>query len=889
VSSADGGDWVNERGTRQSRENCERALRDGQPIEGTVAERHLIEQRGLQQPFWPELRYLADARTGEGALIAPLTVGGKVVGVQATFIDPDGRKSAIDPARETWKVDEKPTPNAIFDLPHRGGSDEIVICDGVEDALTVWTFGRPKSRVIGLPGQWALRHLEFPAGTRILVVPDGDPPGSQGALWLHGGVDHLLLSGCQVSIPLIPPVQTPKLDASEILRQTGVDGLLNWLDQATPAKLSDDGELRRLAKLTLLDYARERVAAAKRLGISVKFIDQAVENMRKTIAAEEQAAKDDFLDIGETRPWDEAVDGAELLDDLARTIRSYVVMTPEQTWAVSLWILFTWCFAAAVVAPKLWIKSAEKRSGKSRLMELLYYLCRNPLGGSRMSPAAFYRLVEARDHPTLLLDEADTFIASSEDFRGLLDAGFDDTEMAKVWICVGDDHVPTPFSVFTPTAIAGISRLKDTVADRCIRIELERKARGEQVARLRRRDTGPLADLARKCARWAADNVADLTQATPDIPEAIHDRAADGWDLLLAIADHSSEAWGGRARRAALLISGDGAYPMEDESVGIQLLGDMRDILTADKGLDRITSADLVERLNELEDRPWPEFVRGKPLTRTQLARLLRPFRISPGTIRITTTGIDAKSGRPTGTAKGYKRSQFRLAFERYLPPLSERPDPDPTKPPEDEYEDTSPDTPPISPDFADTPTQDQDFCGFEPDFEPSQERSCDGSKNAENASVSAACDGVTANLAEKEGVPERGASEPPSDGAKRKQAINDRFVAYIDMCRAEATGVRGAPNGVTDSFVPISVEEGARYYATLHPGWSLARIAKELAVPVSRIEALFPDRAAAESPLVIKVRATLAEHPDWTAEQISKHIKRPGSAVNRALHSIGH
>jgi len=387
VSSADGGGWVSEPGTRQSRDECERALRDGVPIAGTPAERYLVEQRGLQQPFWAALRYLADARTAEGALIAPLTVDGKLVGVQATFLEPDGRKSVIDPARQIWKLTEKPTPSAIFDLPHRGGNvDEIVICDGLEDALVVWTFGRPRSRLIGLPGQWALRHLKFPEGTKVLIVADGDPPGSQGATWLQQGIDHLLLSGCGVLVTEIPPVQVPKLDANEIFRESGVDGLRAWLDQAAPAKLSDDGEIRRLARLDLLAYGRERLAAARHLGITVGILDQIVDQMRTTIAKEEEEAKGDFIDIDETRPWDDQVDGAELLDGLAEKIRSFVVMTDEQKWAVSLWVLFTWCFDAAVVAAKLWVKSAEKRSGKTRLLEVLYHLCRRPLGGSRMSP-----------------------------------------------------------------------------------------------------------------------------------------------------------------------------------------------------------------------------------------------------------------------------------------------------------------------------------------------------------------------------------------------------------------------------------------------------------------------------------------------------------------------
>ena len=57
-----------------------------------------------------------------------------------------------------------------------------------------------------------------------------------------------------------------------------------------------------------------------------------------------------------------------------------------------------------------------------------------------------------------------------------------------------------------------------------------------------------------------------------------------------------------------------------------------------------------------MEDRPWPEWKSGKPLTQNALARLLRSFGIYPDTIRIGET-----------TAKGYLLSQFKDAFDRYL------------------------------------------------------------------------------------------------------------------------------------------------------------------------------------------------------------------------------
>jgi putative DNA primase/helicase len=292
-----------------------------------------------------------------------------------------------------------------------------------------------------------------------------------------------------------------------------------------------------------------------------------------------------------------------------------------------------------------------------------------------MSPAAFYRLIEARDRPCLLLDEFDAFAAESEDFRGLLDAGFDNTEMSKVWICTGDDYEPTAFSVFTPQAIAGIGNIKDTVADRCIEIALQRKIRSEKVARLRRRNTAPLVELAQKCARWAKDNVADLAQAEPDIPETIHDRAADSWELLVAIADQAGGHWGkrpndiGRARRAALWISGDGRYSTEEDSIGIQLLHDIRhvlgpNLLNLNPAAKGVRSADLVTWLISMEDRPWLAYSSRHPINQYQLAKLLRPFNVL--------SKLRKEGG---ATYRGYRLKALQMAFDRYLPPVEQDPD----------------------------------------------------------------------------------------------------------------------------------------------------------------------------------------------------------------------
>ena len=87
------------------------------------------------------------------------------------------------------------------------------------------------------------------------------------------------------------------------------------------------------------------------------------------------------------------------------------------------------------------------------------------------------------------------------------------------------------------------------------------------------------------------------------------------------------------------------------------LLVDIRDILARTES-DRISIADLAAELGKMEDRPWPDFGRGKSITTAKLSRMLKRF------------GIFSSSMRDgSETFKGYILGSFTEGFARYLPP----------------------------------------------------------------------------------------------------------------------------------------------------------------------------------------------------------------------------
>lgn len=256
--------------------------------------------------------------------------------------------------------------------------------------------------------------------------------------------------------------------------------------------------------------------------------------------------------------------------------------------------------------------------------------------------------------PTLLIDEADTFVTTSEELRGVINSGHT-RATAYVVRTEGEDLQPRRFSTWAPIAFATIGKLPGTVEDRSITIPLRRRRPDEKVERLRRNHVEHLHAVASRAARFASDHSVEISALDPNIPDQLHDRAADNWRPLLAIADVAGGEWPERARIAAITLSADGAA--DQDSLRTMLLNDIRSCFQS-KGVDRFASDALVTFLVNLDDKPWPELNKGRPITKAGLARLLKPFGILPTTIR-----LDGDR-----TAKGYYLSAFEDAFTRYLP-----------------------------------------------------------------------------------------------------------------------------------------------------------------------------------------------------------------------------
>jgi putative DNA primase/helicase len=416
--------------------------------------------------------------------------------------------------------------------------------------------------------------------------------------------------------------------------------------------VQDALESARLAALSPLDYDRERLAAAERLGVRVATLDDAVKAARPK--AESTTGRN--ITLREATPWHAPVLLGPLLGDLSAAFSRHVILPPGAATVLALWVAHTYVYQDFDHTPRLAIRSATKRAGKSTLLEVIEALAHRSMQASSISASGAFRIVEALAPLTLLMDETDTFLRDNEELRGVLNSGFHRTGFVVRVIEVEGEHKPVQFATYAPVAFAGIGALPDTLEDRSIPIVLQRKAAGDTVTRLRAPGAREhLAELARKLARWAADEGHRLGR-DPEMPAALNDREQDICVPLLAIADAAGGAWPARARDALLTLFRQRAAEGAGLEAGVQLLADLR-TLFAETGATRLSSAEVVNRLGQMEDRPWPEWRNGKPITAPQLARVLRPFGIVPLNFR-----------RGEEVVKGYLADRFTEAWARYLP-----------------------------------------------------------------------------------------------------------------------------------------------------------------------------------------------------------------------------
>ncbi len=513
-----------------------------------------------------------------------------------------------------WTLDG--VSRVLYRLPELQGQTVAYVVEGEKDADRLRVIGLAATTNVGGAGKWLpayTQQLKAATIESVVILPDNDDPGRKHA---EDVARSCHAAGLKVKIVTLPDLPT-KGDVSD------------WLHAG-----HTKAELVELVKATTL-YAPPPVDSPK--------------PTKKPKAEKPKQGRDVvFEDID---LWPNAVNGVALLDGLAATFSTYLALPDHASTALALWTIHAFTFDNWYASPFLAVTSPAKRCGKTLLLIVLGALVPRRLFAANVTPAVLFRTIE-KYRPTLLIDEADTFIKDNDELRGVLNSGH--TRTTAVCIrAVGDDHDPRAFSTWCPKAIALIGKLPGTLDDRAIEIKMRRRTAGESVARLRQdRIDVECRRLRQQAARWSDDHQDQLRDADPDVPAALHDRAGDCWRPLLAIADAAGGAWPALAREAALALSGVD----EDDDIGSKLLLDIRAVFADENDPDVLGSTTIIEKLVAMEDRPWSEWSHGRPLSPMKLAWMLKGYSVMPaGKVRVGDK-----------TVRAYRRTSFTDAWTRY-------------------------------------------------------------------------------------------------------------------------------------------------------------------------------------------------------------------------------
>jgi hypothetical protein len=355
--------------------------------------------------------------------------------------------------------------------------------------------------------------------------------------------------------------------------------------------------------------------------------------------------------------------GAHIVDTLEVTFRRYLALDPGLPLVLALWTLATYVFDCFDAFPYLAITSPTKRCGKTRLAEIIDLLSCNGLRTVGATPAAIFRTIRKYELEgstvTLILDEAEvlgTRSERSEQLREILNAGYRRGQCVLRCERVGEGgYESQEFNVYCPKVMVLIGNLNDTLADRCIPIAMRRRKPGEPVERFLYSQAREAKRCRREVERWVKFSRTKVKRCHRRDVEFLEDREAELWSPLFTVCAAACPDRLEELKIIALRVSG-AKRTDEPAEWGLLLLRDIREVFDRN-GENRVSTTGLIYALNAIDESPWVGWSRGRGLDARGLARLLKPFRISPHNLRLDENTI----------AKGYERLDFEEAWATYL------------------------------------------------------------------------------------------------------------------------------------------------------------------------------------------------------------------------------
>ena len=643
---------------------------------GTVT-RQYLSHRGIE--LLPEdngvvdvIGHTDDARLGESAFIAMLSEGGRDTSAMVTYLTPFATKSQAKPNRRRLDLVKTKAP-PVLRLPPpdpTGALDPIadyLVGEGMEDALSLYQLRRNLT-VIGVPGVGAIKDLGFRKGDRVIIVADGDEPGSRGAKDLAAAVDALLLAGVKVRVTRTALGE----DANQVLVHWGIDILRELCACPPEAQLSLNGRITRLAELDdPVAAAQERLLIAKIFNVGVKVVDDSLKALRRARAAATKPKKIEDEDDGVPMPppdleWEEEVNLAAALQTAVETAKRFLIAPAWIYDIMVLWSAVTHLVQderiALPVMPQLAFQSDQESSGKSVGLEIVSTLSfRGALRASYTAATLFRKNHD--DRVTFALTELHNVLSDKNgDMQAIInachrrsEAFIDRTETdAKT----GKRYVVT-YRCWAALAWGSISSMPPEVQSRALVLLLRPSTPAESDTLehwITPKLCPELINVRRQFSKWAAPvNALPL----PKMGDGLFNRVGDNWRPLFAVAQLAGGDWPQRISDAAKAARQVEVIP----SVRTRLLSSIRTVLTAAPD-QKLPTPELIDALCRDEEQGWHTINDKRRIDaywlRKELKNLLNPKGSQQWHIG---------EGRARQHKRGYLLSQFTDAFLYFLPP----------------------------------------------------------------------------------------------------------------------------------------------------------------------------------------------------------------------------
>ena len=169
------------------------------------------------------------------------------------------------------------------------------------------------------------------------------------------------------------------------------------------------------------------------------------------------------------------VNPEQIVFDVIAILKKFVEFDDTRYYAlIAYWVIGTYFHKRFSSFPYLFI-NALKRSGKTKLLDVLKLLTYNAVFSPNMSTSSLFRLTQSAGATTLLDESEDLADPEKQaEFKSLLLSGYKRGTFVYRSEKENEKYIPVPFDVYSPKAIANIRGIDDVLEDRCITITMKR-------------------------------------------------------------------------------------------------------------------------------------------------------------------------------------------------------------------------------------------------------------------------------------------------------------------------------------------------------------------------------------------------------------------------------